>query len=228
MIVALECAGRVGSIGVLDDAGTVQVCELDGTGSQAAQLLPALEQLLVEAGGSLAAVRGIIVGEGPGSFTGVRVAAAAGLGLSQALGCPLHRASSLTAALFGAPELPDAGAHAVLFDARGERLYLAGYEWRDRRLSVTLSPRFAHVSDMVARSFRALDDARLCGDGADRHLGVLVAAGFELAAPGAGRAHARGLLQLWSELPEQVAVWAEGEEPAYLRASSAEREAGLG
>lgn len=245
MIVAIECAEVLGSVAVCTPSGDLHEALLDGSGSQAGQLLPALQGLLAATNGSIDGIREVLVGEGPGSFTGVRVAAAAGLGLSRAIGVPLRRASSLAGALLasgvadspggqpaaspaGAPPsvrlLPD-GRYAVLFDARGDRLYVGAFEWQGRELTVTEPPRFAHLSDIIVAERSLFATSTLLGAGADRHRVALTEAGFVVAPAGTGAARASGLLTLRQWAPHQTSAWREGDEPCYLRASSAEREA---
>jgi len=51
-------------------------------------LLPAIERLLEPAGGR-AAIGAVVVGTGPGAFTGLRVGIATAKGLAHGLGCPI-------------------------------------------------------------------------------------------------------------------------------------------
>lgn len=53
------------------------------------QLLPSVERLLGEAGIARDDVRGIVVGTGPGAFTGLRVGLATAKALAHGLGCPI-------------------------------------------------------------------------------------------------------------------------------------------
>jgi tRNA threonylcarbamoyladenosine biosynthesis protein TsaB len=71
-------------------------------------LLPAAHTALELAGTDLSEVKRILVGVGPGTFTGIRIALAAARSLSLATGAALSRNSTLVAlaapALLGAPE----------------------------------------------------------------------------------------------------------------------------
>lgn len=57
-----------------------------------------LEEVLREVGAGREEIGALVLGEGPGSYTGLRIALAAGLGLAQALGARVFGASSLLAA----------------------------------------------------------------------------------------------------------------------------------
>jgi tRNA threonylcarbamoyl adenosine modification protein YeaZ len=69
-------------------------------------LLPSIELLLAPAGGR-AAIRAIVVGIGPGAFTGLRVGIATAKGLAHGLGCPIVGVPTGVALLAARP---DAGA----------------------------------------------------------------------------------------------------------------------
>lgn len=66
------------------------------------ELLARVDALLVEAGVQLAEVGGIVVGTGPGAFTGLRVGLATAKGLAHALGVPIVGIPTRTAVLAAA------------------------------------------------------------------------------------------------------------------------------
>ena len=60
-------------------------------------LVPAVMRLLDSAGFAMADVLAVVVGRGPGSFTGVRIGVSAAKGVAQGLGVPLHGVNTLDA-----------------------------------------------------------------------------------------------------------------------------------
>jgi tRNA threonylcarbamoyladenosine biosynthesis protein TsaB len=95
------------------------------------QLLPMVEELLGEAGVSLAALDAIAFGSGPGSFTGLRIACGVAQGLAFAAGLPVVTVTSLLALA----EASNADRVISCLDARMGELYFAAYrreseEWR--------------------------------------------------------------------------------------------------
>ncbi len=84
-----------------------------------AGLLPAIEEVLAEAGATPRDLGGILALRGPGSFTGLRVGLATAYGLHQALGVPATGLSTLAVLAHAAGEQP--GRVAGVVDAlRGE------------------------------------------------------------------------------------------------------------
>jgi tRNA threonylcarbamoyladenosine biosynthesis protein TsaB len=72
-------------------------------------LLPTLTAFLAEQGATLADLRGIVVGTGPGAFTGLRVGLATAKGLAHGLGLPIVGVSTAEALLEAARASGDAG-----------------------------------------------------------------------------------------------------------------------
>ncbi|GAA1401378.1 tRNA (adenosine(37)-N6)-threonylcarbamoyltransferase complex dimerization subunit type 1 TsaB [Pseudonocardia kongjuensis] len=107
-------------------------------------LMPAVRALCAETGRDLATVDAIVVGAGPGPFTGLRVGIASAAALGHALDVPVHGvcthdAIALAAAGIAEPgaERPQAGPGNLLVvtDARRREVYWAAYDPAARRLS---------------------------------------------------------------------------------------------
>jgi len=185
---------------------------------QAARLVPAIDEALGTAGVALDGLAGIVVGEGPGSFTGVRVAAATAKGLAHALGLPLHAVSSLAAAALA----HEAGAvRYALFDARADRVYGACYGVGGAGVQELVPPHPGTLRDVLAGDVPA--GSVFVGDGALRHRAAIEGAGFAVDGGAASCSLAEGLLRHLA-LAEGAATVVDPAswEPAYVRASSAE------
>lgn len=86
------------------------------------RLTPAVVPVLTGADGLVGPVGGVVCGEGPGSFTSLRIAASLAKGLAMAWGCPLYAVSSL---LLAVPDDAVPGPVVITMDAlRGERFCL--------------------------------------------------------------------------------------------------------
>ena len=137
-VLAFDTCGETGTValvGIGNDATTVTCIaqrELGGR-SASAQLMPAIEGLLREAALDLSAVRALVVVNGPGSFTGIRVGLSTVKGLAHAAGTPIVAISRLfVLASLTHPEddflaVLDAGRNEY-YARRGEREWLASLE----------------------------------------------------------------------------------------------------
>src|SRR5690606_23415639 len=81
--------------------------EVVGARRHAAELLPAIERCLAAAASNYGALEGIVLADGPGSFTGLRVSAAVAKALVRARPMPLWVAPSLLVCAAGAGAGPD-------------------------------------------------------------------------------------------------------------------------
>ena len=165
--------------------------------SRASRVLADADELLRLAGFSPRELAAIVIGTGPGSFTGLRIGLAAVRGLALALGLPVAGVSTLEALASGAP-----GALPVVDAQRREVFTLIDGE-----------PRALRPADL------ALEPGTTCvGDGAVRFREVLEAAGVEIP-PDRSDVHlplARHHARLAREYGPAAAV-----EPVYVRAPDA-------
>lgn len=122
-ILALETATHRLSVALWNDGELVErAAEFPSGGSE--WLLPATRAMLDEAGLDLRALDGIAFGAGPGSFTGLRLAAGCAQGLAFGLELPVLGVGTLEALALASGE---ARAFCCL-DARMNEVYLAAYE----------------------------------------------------------------------------------------------------
>jgi len=223
LVLAFDTSGEEGVVVVGRGTEVLAHRIIDGASRQGAELVPRIAEVLAAAQVSLRDVAEIVVGAGPGSFTGIRIAAATARGLARPLGLTVWPVSSLAA---GGAVNPFA-AHAprlVLFDARGDRLYGGGWSRRDGVLSTWLEPRALTVQDVLEMTLP--DGCELCGTGAVRHAAVWREAGRTVLPLPVGVPSAEGLLRVRAEL-SGAAPAGKDWEPAYLRPSQPEREAAV-
>ncbi|MCB1772712.1 MAG: tRNA (adenosine(37)-N6)-threonylcarbamoyltransferase complex dimerization subunit type 1 TsaB [Gammaproteobacteria bacterium] len=90
-------------------------------------VLPMIEDLLGEAGMRLKELDALAFARGPGSFTGVRIAASVIQGLAFAAGLPVIAVSSLQALAQGVNKTHGAGGVLSAFDARMGEVYWGTY-----------------------------------------------------------------------------------------------------
>ena len=119
---AIESATPFLALGLLTPQGDFSWRREVGR-THAEQLPGALRALLEEAGLQPNQLERLIVGTGPGSYTGVRVGASYALGLGRACGAPVLGVSTLESLI----DMQHGGTQAVSLDARKEQLYGAVY-----------------------------------------------------------------------------------------------------
>ncbi|RUO64971.1 tRNA threonylcarbamoyladenosine biosynthesis protein TsaB [Pseudidiomarina planktonica] len=104
------------------------------------RLLGFVDEVIAEAGIKLHDIQGIVVGNGPGSFTGVRIGVSVAQGLAFSLQCPVVGVNSLAALAHQAIRKLSVERVVAAIDARMGEIYLAAYEQVDGQLHTTLEP----------------------------------------------------------------------------------------
>lgn len=132
LTLALDAALSVGTVAVLRDGALVAEREVAMRSREGEHLMPAVLATLGDAGAGIGDLARIVCGEGPGSFTSLRVAGAIAKGLAHGTGCPLLAVPSL--ALI-------AGASAATREAPGRWLATLDAMRGDKYLAlVTVAP----------------------------------------------------------------------------------------
>ncbi len=122
LTLAIETATPYLALGLLGPQGRWTL--LSEVGRAHAERLPAaLTALLEQARLPKNAVERLVIGTGPGSYTGVRVGASYALGLGRALGVPVLGVGTLEALI----DAEEEGEQAVSMDARKGQVYGAVY-----------------------------------------------------------------------------------------------------
>lgn len=218
---ALDTSTPLGSIAVGRGEELLAEVTVGVSTRHSESLLPAVDFALKSAGLEPSALGGVIVGAGPGSFTGVRIAAATAKAMVRTLDVPLLAFSSLAAVA-----ATMAGCRApvcAMFDARRGEVYAGCYAFEDDgAMSVVLEDEPAPVEGLVSR---LADRAPIfVGGGALQHRDVIERSGGRVVPTPVAVLRAGALLWLAESVPEagrvhDPAAW----EPEYLRPAGVER-----
>lgn len=217
--VALETSTDLGSVALGGEEGLLAECSLSVRIERSETLLPVLEGLLERSGRRPEELEAVVVGAGPGSFTGVRIGASLAKGLVGALDVPLFAYSSL-AALAAGTGVP--ARVCALLPARGDVVYAGAF-----RTVEPLDPLGPSTAASVPELLESLEDPggwTFAGRGALDHREALEARGGRVLSRLHSAPRAASLLALCASQPEAGRVEEPGSwEPRYVRASGAER-----
>ena len=160
-------------------------------------LLPAVDDILGRLGVDRAGLAAVVVGTGPGAFTGLRVGIATAKGVAHAVGCPIVGVSTAAALLAGSG--PDA---VLLLPAGPSDRLVVTVGGPARLLPSGSDPDLAAGAVLVAVDLarRAPDDAVARGETARASLGAA------LVALGAGRLASGDVDDLARLVPEYVTL----------------------
>ena len=167
------------------------------------QLLLRIDALLAEQGVARGELACIVVGRGPGSFTGVRIAMATAKGVASALGVGLVGVSSLDAVAWNAQAAGVRGPLAVVADAMRKEVYPVRYQLTDEDACRLGADRVvkaeAAAAELVAHATETPHPA-VTGDALAKYADLFAPAGealpSELWAP-TGRGLLRALQAAW-------------------------------
>ena len=126
-LLCIDTSTPVGSVALVGKEGPLASRTREDRAAQAERLFSTVKELMAGCGVSFAQLGGVAVAGGPGSFTGLRIAASTAKTLAWAAGKPLYAAGSLIALSSGAAEyaLPVC----ATFNAGRDELYTACYLW---------------------------------------------------------------------------------------------------
>ncbi len=221
LTLALDTATEIGSVAVGD--GHLVLAEMSFGGRRhAAALLPAVHDVLDVVGATLDDLTTVVVADGPGSFTGLRIGWATVQGLVRARdSIRVATAPSLLGAAWVGSQF-SSGPVAALYDALRGEVYGAVYQLDADRLEVVLQPTLGTVADLVEQS--PVRPVLAVGDGAGVNRSAIEAwTGRAPLLPPVGSARAGALLALADlegalrDIPDPTSC-----EPDYGRAAEAQ------
>jgi tRNA threonylcarbamoyladenosine biosynthesis protein TsaB len=230
IILAIETSSELASCALFNSGATmptVHARESSGVRTHSQSVLPMVQELLREAGVTLADCDAIAFGAGPGSFTGVRTACGVAQGLAFGAGLPVLPMVTLEAMAEACRARTGAADVLAVLDARMGEVYWAQYRYRDGAWTAVRAPVLSAPQDVAPELVAGL---AACGNGFAAYPDAFAGKEFAAAALGDLLPHARDMAVLGvGALAAGLAVPADQAQPIYLRNkvayTSAERQA---
>jgi tRNA threonylcarbamoyladenosine biosynthesis protein TsaB len=219
MWLAIDTATDRASVALGTGGADILETEVAGSRRHAGALLPMIQELLSRRGVNLDALRGVVLSDGPGSFTGLRVGASVAKALVQTRGVELWTAPSLMVRAAGVAR-EGALVLAVADALRGD-VYAAAYRFAGSGAEAVLEPTVRRPEALAVGMSRP--DV-IVGDAPAAIVESLERwAGRQMIRPPEGGPHARWLIALTGRAGgaarvENVTSW----EPVYGRPAEAQ------
>lgn len=230
-VLALDTASTQMVLALADfdeaDASATMVasCQIDAPRQANQVLLTQAARLLADAGLEVSDIGAIVVGRGPGSFTGVRIGVATAKGLACGLAAPLYGASTLDAVAWRAWWAGMRGRLGVVADAMRKEVYPVRYALDDAGVT-RLEPDTVDKPAQVAQRWASEESSlMLTGDGLLKYAGLFEGAPFELALEELWLPDGQGLISAFAQAFATDAAGsgdAAALVPVYTRLSDAE------
>ncbi|MFP5450841.1 MAG: tRNA (adenosine(37)-N6)-threonylcarbamoyltransferase complex dimerization subunit type 1 TsaB [Thermoleophilia bacterium] len=217
---ALDTATISPSVALVRDEVPLAELWLGAEPGSGRRVLEAGHGLLSAAGLDAGDIGAIVVGIGPGGFTGLRIGLATALGLGQALDVPVRGAVSLEALALGiAQTAPGHDVVVPVLDARRRELFAAAYRPDpDGGLEELIAPSALAPAELADRLDALTGNAVIGGPGCEAAGDALLRPGLAVLAAGSPGHRMRAAL-----LPARVAAGAgRPARPLYARLPDAE------
>ncbi len=127
-LLAIESTGAMASVAMIDEQGNVTVQRSEQTMNHLQHLIPMIQQLLTNCESTMGDITGILVSEGPGSFTGIRIGMATAKALAQVKQLPVAAVPTLRS--FAYHKIEENIVVCPVFDARRDQIYAGAYVWQ--------------------------------------------------------------------------------------------------
>jgi tRNA threonylcarbamoyladenosine biosynthesis protein TsaB len=223
IILAIETSSELASCALFVNSGaatptassTLIARESSGVRTHSQSVLPMVQELLREAGVTLADCDAIAFGAGPGSFTGVRTACGVAQGLAFGAGLPVLPMVTLEAMAEACRVRTGAADVLAVLDARMGEVYWAQYRYADGGWTAVRAPVLGAPQDVAPEPVAGL---AACGNGFAAYPEAFAGKEFAAAALGDLLPHARDMAVLGvGALAAGLAVPADQAQPIYLR-----------
>ncbi|WP_416829667.1 tRNA (adenosine(37)-N6)-threonylcarbamoyltransferase complex dimerization subunit type 1 TsaB [Ectobacillus polymachus] len=145
-VLAIDTSNQVMGVGLVDGSNVLGEIVTNTKNNHSVRLMPAIEQLLSMCNVKSTELEKIVVAQGPGSYTGIRIGVTVAKTLAWSLQIPLSGVSSLAALAVNGVYFK--GYICPLFDARRQQVFTGLYRW-DNGLQVEEKDRIILLPDWM-------------------------------------------------------------------------------
>lgn len=176
---ALDTSTASPSLALVQDETPIAELWLGPEAGSGRRVLEAAHGLLCAVGRSVEQIDEIVVGVGPGGFTGLRIGLATALGLGQALSVPVTGVSSLEGLALGiAGHASPGGLVASVQDARRRELFAAVYRAEGAGLTEVIAPVAVAAAELADRLVGMAETVWIGGEGVSAAAGAFAREGL--------------------------------------------------
>lgn len=144
--IAFDTSNQPLSVALFENNHLIDQRETNVRRNHSTQLLPFIDELIKQANWTPQDLDSVIVSQGPGSYTGLRIAVTTAKTLAFTLGISLTGVSSLALV---AMNVTDTDAIIVpIMDARNQNIYAAQYQWKSGHLVVRQSDQHMNIDKL--------------------------------------------------------------------------------
>jgi tRNA threonylcarbamoyladenosine biosynthesis protein TsaB len=184
-ILAIETAGRIGSVCVAEGATVLARAELPSDRRHAAGLHTAIDHLVRRAGWPPDGIDEVYVSSGPGSFTGVRIGITVARTLAWAIGARLVRVPTLNGLARNALDAGPPPFVATVLDAKRNQIFSAffAFEAAHRRYAARIDAVMIDPAEFLARAADlagGIEQVAVLGEGLVQHRDAVAHSGARI------------------------------------------------
>lgn len=149
-ILAIDTSNHPLAIALVEDGQLLATTTYNMVKNHSIYVMPTIDQLMKQVKWQPEDLDRVVAAQGPGSYTGVRIAVTTAKVLADTLDCDLVGISSLAVLAANVPAMTDA-LIVPFFDARRGNVYAGGYRWQDGQLVEDFADTHVAMSELVAR-----------------------------------------------------------------------------
>lgn len=222
-VLIIETSGKIGQVALANSSGSIAESRLGEATRRASDLALVAQRLLKERDWLPGSLTAVVVGLGPGSYTGLRVGLASAKALAYAAGCSFFGVETFAAIAHRAPA--EVNELSVVGDALQGKLYHRNYR-RNERGEWTPASELTVVSS--AELLTGIQSPRWISGPIPANLIALMPADARLVETEMREARPIDLLEVAKRHAWAITTDMWTAEPYYLRGSSAEEKAAAG